>query len=228
MVVDRGARDLRRRCSWPRAAVTTTTAPTPARARTRPRPQPAPEFPAGSTMASIQDEGKIVVGTKFDQPLFGLKNPTNDEVEGFDVEIAKLIAEGIFGDENVDGKVEFVETLSKNRETFIEDGTRRHGRRDLHDQRRAQAAGRLRRARTTSAGQDIMVKADDTDDHGRRGPERQEGLLRAGLDVDRQRAASRRRRPISGSRSTPTRCAPRRWPTAGSTRSPPTTSSCSG
>ena len=37
-----------------------------------------------------------MVGIKFDQPGFGLKNPTTGEVEGFDVEIAKLIA-GIFG-----------------------------------------------------------------------------------------------------------------------------------
>jgi len=124
--------------------------------------QPAPEFPAGSTMARIQDEGKIVVGTKFDQPLFGLKNPTNDEIEGFDVEIAKLIAGGIFGDENVDGKVEFIETPSKIRETAIE-----QGRVDMvvatytiNDERKQQVgfAGPY-----YTAGQDIMVSGDNTD-----------------------------------------------------------------
>src|SRR4051794_16594362 len=36
----------------------------------------AATFPADSTMAKIQQKGKLVVGTKFDQPGFGLKNPT--------------------------------------------------------------------------------------------------------------------------------------------------------
>ena len=118
-----------------------------------------PEFPAGSTMASIQDKGKLVVGTKFDQPLFGLKNPTNDQIEGFDVEIANLIAQGIFGSD-IDGKVEFVETPSKIRESAIA-----NGRVDMvvatytiNDERKQQVgfAGPY-----YVAGQDIMVKADD-------------------------------------------------------------------
>ena len=117
-----------------------------------------PEFPAGSTMARIQSEGTLVVGTKFDQPLFGLKNPTNDEIEGFDVEIARGIADGIFGEGN--GNVEFVETPSKVRETRIQ-----QGRVDMvvatytiNDERKAQVgfAGPY-----YVAGQDIMVRADD-------------------------------------------------------------------
>lgn len=84
----------------------------------------APTFPAGSTMAAIQAKGKLVVGTKFDQPGFGQKNPTTGQVEGFDVEIAKLIATGIFGGttESVTPKIEFVEAVSKNREPFIQNG----------------------------------------------------------------------------------------------------------
>jgi glutamate transport system substrate-binding protein len=83
-----------------------------------------PEFEAGTKMAEIQSKGKLVVGTKFDQPGFGLKNPTNGEIEGFDVEIAELIAVGIFGgtEEEAKSKIEFVEAVSKNREPFIQDG----------------------------------------------------------------------------------------------------------
>src|SRR3954451_14234590 len=84
-------------------------------------PKAPPTFTAGSAMDVIQKKGKIVVGTKFDQPLFGLKNPTNGKVEGFDVEIANLMAKGIFGG-NIDGKVEFVEAVSKNREPYIQEG----------------------------------------------------------------------------------------------------------
>jgi len=86
--------------------------------------KPPPTHPAGSTMARIQAKGKLVVGTKYDQLGFGQQNPTTSKVEGFDVEIAKLVAVAIFGGDtkSVEGKIEFVETVSKNREPFIQDG----------------------------------------------------------------------------------------------------------
>jgi glutamate transport system substrate-binding protein len=84
----------------------------------------APEFPAGSTMAELQEKGKIVVGTKFNQLGSGLKNPTTGELEGFDIEIAKLIAVGIFGGtvEDIEDKIEFKETISGVREAVIQGG----------------------------------------------------------------------------------------------------------
>ena len=75
-------------------------------------------FPAGSTMARLQQAGKVTVGTKFDQPGFGLRSPSG-EVQGFDVEIAKIIA-GKLGIAPTD--VNFVETVSANREPFIQNG----------------------------------------------------------------------------------------------------------
>ena len=120
----------------------------------------APEFPAGSTMARIQEAGVLKVGTKFDQPLFGLKNPTNDQIEGFDVEIAKLIAEGIFGEGNVEGKVQFTETPSKVREARIQQGAVDMvvATYTINDERKQKVdfAGPY-----YVAGQDIMVRADD-------------------------------------------------------------------
>ena len=77
-------------------------------------------FPAGSTMEAIKNKGKITIGTKFDQPLFGLK-ALSGQPEGFDVEIAKLVATAIFGS-NLSGKTEFVETPSAVREQSIIDG----------------------------------------------------------------------------------------------------------
>ena len=76
-------------------------------------------FAAGTAMERIQKAGKLVVGTKFDQPLFGLKNPVTNTPEGFDIEVAKLIAGamGIPAD-----KIEWVETVSANREPFIQQG----------------------------------------------------------------------------------------------------------
>ena len=80
-----------------------------------------PTFPAGSAMDLIQKRGKLIVGTKFDQPLFGLKDAATGKVEGFDADIAREIAKGIFGADGAN-KVEFIEAVSKNREPFIQDG----------------------------------------------------------------------------------------------------------
>jgi glutamate transport system substrate-binding protein len=82
-------------------------------------------YPAGSTAAKVQARGKMIVGVKFDQPGFGQRNPTSGKIEGFDVEIAKLIAAPIFGVSAKDAydKIEFVETVSAQREPKIQDGS---------------------------------------------------------------------------------------------------------
>ena len=74
------------------------------------------EFPEGSTMAEIAEAGTLRVGTKIDQPGFGLAN-TEGEPEGFDVEIAKIIAAELGLSED---QIEFTETVSANREPFIQ------------------------------------------------------------------------------------------------------------
>ncbi|WP_062377261.1 glutamate ABC transporter substrate-binding protein [Demequina pelophila] len=79
----------------------------------------ASDFEAGTTMAALAEAGTITIGTKFDQPLFGLKPPSGDPV-GFDVEIGKIIA-GELGISTDD--INWVETVSANREPFIQDGT---------------------------------------------------------------------------------------------------------
>ncbi|TDC57055.1 glutamate ABC transporter substrate-binding protein [Jiangella ureilytica] len=78
----------------------------------------AADFPEGSTMAELAEAGSITVGTKFDQPLFGLVGPDGTPV-GFDVEIAKIIAGELGISED---NIEWVETVSANRESFIQDG----------------------------------------------------------------------------------------------------------
>jgi glutamate transport system substrate-binding protein len=79
-------------------------------------PVAKPSFAAGSRMADLAAAGKLTVGTKFDQPLFGLKG-LSGKPEGFDVEIAKIIAAklGIAED-----KITFVESVSANREPFLQ------------------------------------------------------------------------------------------------------------
>src|SRR5215213_4245897 len=76
----------------------------------------APKFDEGTTMARLAEAGSIRVGTKFDQPGFGLENLEGD-VEGFDVEIAKIIA-GALGIAPED--IKFSEATSAVREEVLE------------------------------------------------------------------------------------------------------------
>ena len=65
----------------------------------RPGPLPPPgAMPAGSTMASIAERGRLRVGVDQNTYKFGYRNPDTGAVEGFDVDIAREIARAIFGD----------------------------------------------------------------------------------------------------------------------------------
>lgn len=77
-------------------------------------------FPAGSTMATLNSAKAVKIGVKFDQPGLGYKKPGTDTPEGFDIEIAKIVAAKLGIDA---GKIEWVETVSKNREPFLQNGT---------------------------------------------------------------------------------------------------------
>jgi glutamate transport system substrate-binding protein len=114
-------------------------------------------------MAAIQAKGKLVVGTRTDLTGFGVSNPTSGAMEGFDVEIAKLIAVAIFGGTPTDvlGKIEFMDSVAGTREAAIKDGQV-----DF-----AIAAYRITDAAKQQvdfagpyfvAGQDLLVRSDDT------------------------------------------------------------------
>ena len=74
------------------------------------------EFEAGTTMARLNEAGAITIGTKFDQPLFGQVDASGNP-QGFDVEIAKLIASKLGIPES---GITWTETVSANREPFIQ------------------------------------------------------------------------------------------------------------
>jgi polar amino acid transport system substrate-binding protein len=65
----------------------------------RPGPQPAPgAMPPGSTMAAIAERGRLIVGVDQNTNLFGMRNPSTGQLEGFDIDVAREIARAIFGD----------------------------------------------------------------------------------------------------------------------------------
>ena len=116
-----------------------------------------PSFEAGTTMATIAAAGKMKVGTKYDQPGFGLKG-LDGELAGFDVEVAKIIA-GAMGikPENIT----WVESPSKVREEVIEKGnvdlvSATYTINDKRKQRISFAGPYY------VAGQQLMVKTDNT------------------------------------------------------------------
>lgn len=64
------------------------------------------------------DESKVVIGTKFDQPGLGLKNP-DGTMSGFDVDVATYVAEQLgYKPEDIEWK----ESPSGQRETLIQNG----------------------------------------------------------------------------------------------------------
>lgn len=78
----------------------------------------APTFAADSTMGKIVAKGKLIVGVKYDQPGFGLKDPATGKIDGFDIAIAKEIGKALGLKEN---QIEFTEAVSKNRVPYLQE-----------------------------------------------------------------------------------------------------------
>ncbi|BBX03099.1 glutamate-binding protein [Mycolicibacterium moriokaense] len=76
-------------------------------------------LPLAATACGGGDSGDtIVIGTKFDQPGLGLKNP-DGTMSGFDVDVAKFVAKELGYSED---KIEWKEAPSAQRETLIQNG----------------------------------------------------------------------------------------------------------
>lgn len=114
-------------------------------------------FEAGTTMERLATAGTMRIGTKFDQPGYGLKG-LSGKPEGFDVEIGKIIA-GKLG--IPDDKIEWVETPSKVREESII-----QGKVDIITATYVISDERRKRVSFGGpyylAGSDLMVKASDS------------------------------------------------------------------
>jgi glutamate transport system substrate-binding protein len=80
----------------------------------------ADNFKAGTRMHELAKAGKVKIGVKFDQPGLGFKKAGEAIPTGLDVEIGKILAAklGIKPE-----KVQWVETISDNREPFLQKGT---------------------------------------------------------------------------------------------------------
>lgn len=62
------------------------------------------DTPDGSTMAEIIERDRLIVGVDQNTYLFGFRDPTTGQLEGFDIDIARAIADALLGDRD---KVQF-------------------------------------------------------------------------------------------------------------------------
>src|SRR6476619_8171035 len=101
------------------------------------------------------DGGKVVIGIKYDQPGLGLKE--GDNYTGFDVEVAKYVAK-----ELAHTDVEFKESPSAQRETLIQSDQVKmiFATYSITDDRKQKISFG---GPYFIAGQDLLVKADNTD-----------------------------------------------------------------
>jgi polar amino acid transport system substrate-binding protein len=64
-----------------------------------PATMPAPgHMPAGSFMASVARRGRLIAGVDQNTFLFGYFNPTDGQIEGFEIDLLRRVAQAIFGD----------------------------------------------------------------------------------------------------------------------------------
>lgn len=71
------------------------------------------------TFDRIKKSGHIRVGMAFDMAGLSYKSATDDVPEGYNVEVAKLVAAGLGVEPN---NIDFVETMTPNREAFLQNG----------------------------------------------------------------------------------------------------------
>lgn len=71
------------------------------------------------TIESIKEAGVLKVGVKEDVPNFGLKNTDTGEIEGFEIDIAKKLAEDILGDPDA---IELTPVTAKTRGPLLDNG----------------------------------------------------------------------------------------------------------
>ncbi|HET8567567.1 MAG TPA: glutamate ABC transporter substrate-binding protein [Candidatus Limnocylindria bacterium] len=82
-----------------------------------------PKFELAHYAYGIQTKGKIRIGTREDNIPFGRKDPATNKFEGFDIDIAREIAKGIFGNvADIDQHIEYVPVVSATRIPTLQEG----------------------------------------------------------------------------------------------------------
>ncbi|WP_370415208.1 glutamate ABC transporter substrate-binding protein [Streptomyces fradiae] len=111
-----------------------------------------------ATFKKAKERGKLIIGSKADQPYLGFEDQATKKRSGFDIEIAKMIAADLGFSED---QIEWKTVDSKLRETAISTGQVDYyvGTYTINDKRKAQVgfAGPY-----YQAGADLLVRKDET------------------------------------------------------------------
>ncbi|MER8043895.1 glutamate ABC transporter substrate-binding protein [Streptomyces sp. NPDC094032] len=135
---------------------------------TKPGDAAAPKLPTYAVASGVdlnspvfkkaKERGKLIIGSKADQPYLGFEDQATKERSGFDIEIAKMIAAELGFSPD---KIEWKTVNSKLRETAISTGQVDYyvGTYTINDKRKAQVgfAGPYYKA-----GADLLVRKDET------------------------------------------------------------------
>jgi polar amino acid transport system substrate-binding protein len=81
-------------------------------------PGGSPQVTSGSTMAAIRERGALRVGVSADTLLMGSRNPFSGDIEGFDIDVARQVADAILGDPDA---IQFRVITSGDRETVLQE-----------------------------------------------------------------------------------------------------------
>ena len=92
------------------------------------RPSGPPQVTPGSFMAKIRARGYLIAGVDQSTYHFGFLNPLDGQIEGFDIDMIRAVAQAIFGNPD---KVEYQGDLRRAADTRCH--FRRRGHRGAHD-----------------------------------------------------------------------------------------------
>ena len=160
--------------------------------------------------ASSAGASGLKIGIKFDQPGLGLKK--GSDYTGFDVDVAKYVAKELGTDA---ANITWVQAPSAQRETLISNGQV-----DLVVATYSITDARKEKVSFAGpyfiAGQDLLVRADDTSHHRAGQPQGQEALLGHRVDLGTEGQGRLSRSAAAGVRDV-LRVPARPWPTRAST-----------
>ncbi|STQ85863.1 bifunctional adhesin/ABC transporter aspartate /glutamate-binding protein [Helicobacter muridarum] len=75
---------------------------------------------ANNQIEAIKKRGVLIVGVKKDAPNFALMNHKTQQIEGFEIDMAKMLAKQMLGDEN---KIKLEPVTAKTRGPLLDNGT---------------------------------------------------------------------------------------------------------
>ncbi|HEA7843375.1 TPA: bifunctional adhesin/ABC transporter aspartate/glutamate-binding protein PEB1a [Campylobacter coli] len=75
---------------------------------------------AEGKLEAIKAKGELIVGVKNDVPHYALLDQATGEIKGFEVDVAKMLAKSILGDEN---KIKLVAVNAKTRGPLLDNGS---------------------------------------------------------------------------------------------------------